>query len=178
MPNGPAQPFIEFEAIGYEEMQRKWKNKAPEYMYSAMLTAFRKIGRIMVPRIKAETPVGATGKLRQYTVFQIKGKKEDLRLEFRQSSRSGSFFYGVAVREGTKPHFPPIEALIPWVRKKLGIGDAKQARSVAFLIARKISRVGNKANPYHERVFQSSVGEIRRIAGQEMVNFAARLERK
>jgi len=45
---------------------------------------------------------------------------------------------------GTKPHFPPVEALIDWVRTKLGIANEKEARGVAFLIARKISRVGTK----------------------------------
>lgn len=42
---------------------------------------------------------------------------------------------------------PPTSALIPWVEKKLGYVD-KVARSVAFLIARKIGRKGTKPNDF------------------------------
>lgn len=42
---------------------------------------------------------------------------------------------------GTRPHMPPIEALVPWVRAVLGV-PAKRERSVAFLVARKIARKG------------------------------------
>ena len=173
-----AKGFIEFEMTGDREMAQKF-HRSQEFMLGAFLTAFRRIGRMLVPALKSETPVGARGKLRSSTVFQVLGKGQDMRLEIRQSAFSpGGFAYGVAVREGTKPHFPPIAALIPWVVKKLGIGDPKRARTAAFLIARKISKVGTKANPYHERVFQSNVSMIRRIVNEEMVNVAAKLERK
>lgn len=173
-----AEGFIDFTMTGDKELARKY-HRGREFMLGAFLTAFRRIGRTLVPALRKETPVGATGKLRSSTVFQILGKGEDMRLEIRQSAFSpGGYAYGVAVRQGTRPHFPPVAALIPWVVKKLGIGDAKQARTVAFLIARKISKVGTKANPYHDRVFQSNVGMIRRIANEEMVNVAAKLERK
>lgn len=173
-----AEGFIDFTMTGDKEMARKF-HRGREFMLGAALTAFRRIGRALVPELKSETPVGATSKLKRSTVFQIMGKAEDMRLEIRQSAFSpGGFAYGVAVRQGTKPHFPPVAALIPWVVKKLGIGDAKEARTVAFLIARRISKVGAKANAYHDRVFQSQVGMIRRVANEEMVNLAAKLERR
>lgn len=52
--------------------------------------------------------------------------------------------YAEPVEYGTKPHFPPLEPLQYWVEKKLGITDEKEAKSVAFLIARKISVEGTE----------------------------------
>lgn len=56
--------------------------------------------------------------------------------------------YGIPVELGTNPH--PVsragrESLVLWVRRKLGVSDEKEVRSVAFLIARAISRRGSKA---------------------------------
>ncbi len=172
-----AEGFFEFSMVGDKELRRNF-GQGREFMLGAMLKTLRRIGKLLVPEVKDETPEGATSKLKRSTTFQVMGRAEDMWMEVRQSAFSpGGFPYGVAVRKGTKPHFPPIAALIPWVRRKLGIGDEKQARTVAFLIARKISKVGTKANPYHERVFRSNVGNIRRIADEEMVNVAARISR-
>lgn len=58
--------------------------------------------------------------------------------------------YAAAVEYGSRPHFPPVEPLVGWVRRnraKLGVKD-KDIRSVAFLIARKISKRGTKARPF------------------------------
>ena len=49
--------------------------------------------------------------------------------------------YALPLEEGTRPHFPPPSALISWVHFKLGVSDA-EARGVAFLVARSISRKG------------------------------------
>jgi hypothetical protein len=173
MPKAPG--FIEFEVIGWDELATKFKN-GREYMYGAVITAFRRIGRVLVNTLKSETPVGATGHLRNYTVFQLFGKTEDLRMEVRQSAVSDDgFFYGVAVRTGTKPHFPPYKKLIPWVMRKLGISNEKEATRVAFLVARKISKVGTKSNPYHERTLNREQVTISNIMTEEMVNLLTRL---
>jgi len=149
-----AAGMIEVTLVNWDELGRKFA-RAPELMLVAANEALRKVGRILVPALKAETPVGATSRLRNFTVFQILGRGMDMRLEIRQSAPSeDGFMYGVAVRQGTRPHFPPPRALVPWVMRKLGISGEKQALSVAYAIAVKISRVGTKANPYHERVMQ------------------------
>jgi HK97 gp10 family phage protein len=53
--------------------------------------------------------------------------------------------YAPYVEFGTKAHFPPVESLYEWVRRKLAVKDYK---SVAFLIARKISRTGTRPQPF------------------------------
>ena len=73
-------------------------------------------------------------------------------MEIRQSARTKTgFFYGLAVRRGTRPHFPPVAELMPWVVKVLGITGEREVRTVAFLIARAISRRGTRANEYDKR---------------------------
>lgn len=50
-----------------------------------------------------------------------------------------------AVEEGSRPHPVPPSALYKWARIKLG---AKDYKGVAVAVARKIARVGTKAQPY------------------------------
>lgn len=52
--------------------------------------------------------------------------------------------YGEVIEMGRRPGRtrPPVAALIPWVRSILGISDAKEQRSVAYVIARKIGMAG------------------------------------
>jgi hypothetical protein len=47
--------------------------------------------------------------------------------------------YAACVEYGTRPHFPPVDALLPWVKKKFGTRDEGEARQIAFAIARKMS---------------------------------------
>ena len=61
---------------------------------------------------------------------------------------------------GTKPHMPPVEPLIPWVKAVLGISDPKEAKSVAFLIARKIARKGTPAQRPMGRAVEATEGQV------------------
>lgn len=63
---------------------------------------------------------------------------------------------------GTKPHMPPVEALIPWVKAVLGV-EPKRARSVAFLVARKIARKGTKAQRNFEKAIVATEGQVLRM---------------
>ena len=64
--------------------------------------------------------------------------------------------YAEYVELGTRPHMPPLQPLEDWVEAKLGITSESERRSVAFLIARKISRVGTKPDGTWQRVFDAS----------------------
>lgn len=58
------------------------------------------------------------------------------------------------VENGTKPHFPPLDAIRKWISVKpvlprpMKSGKLPTANQLAFLIARKISKVGTKAKPF------------------------------
>lgn len=56
------------------------------------------------------------------------------------------------VENGTRPHFPPVSAILKWVQIKPVIprpddkGRVPSQKSLAFLIARKISKVGTEGS--------------------------------
>ena len=143
----------------------------------AVNRTLRRVAPIAVAFLKAETPVGATKGLRNSTAGSIVGGPVGQRLEIRQGvkSREGDP-YGRFVREGTRPHFPPVAALVPWVQKVFGVSESA-AISIAYQVARKISRVGTKPNPYHARALKSMMPQLRVIFKQEAVTLAATLSR-
>lgn len=79
--------------------------------------------------------------------------------------------YGPFAHEDTRPHWPPIAAIQTWVHRK-GIGgtvrgqgriaraSASVERSIAFLIARKISRRGTKGDQAIYRSLQENTPRI------------------
>lgn len=62
--------------------------------------------------------------------------------------------YWKYIENGTKPHWPPISEIRKWISVKpvlprpLPNGKLPTANQLAFLIARKISKVGTKAKPF------------------------------
>ena len=66
----------------------------------------------------------------------------------------------VALELGTRPHMPPSEALEPWVKAVLGIREPKEIKSVAFLVARKISRVGTEPKRPFAKAAAKTQGQI------------------
>lgn len=152
---------ITFEPEGWDQLGDRL-DKAGVQSRIRINEGLRAIGGILVPALKAETPVGASRRLRNSTIFQVLQPSGDEQvLEVRQGARSGTgFFYGRVVRHGRRAGtFPPISALEPWVMAKLGI-PAARARAVAFLVARKIYRRGIPPNPYHERALNQARPEI------------------
>lgn len=167
-----ADTFFKVEVSG--DVQKRLEGSR-EVALIQLNKTLREIGSLLVPALRADTPVGASGDLNKKTVFQVLGRGEDQTLEIRQSAKSGqSYFYGQAVRGGTKPHFPPSRALEPWVRKKLGV-PAPASFGVAFLIARKISQVGTRKNPYHLGVLKRMLPQIQAIVNKSGQALAARI---
>ena len=70
--------------------------------------------------------------------------------------------HGEPVELGTRPHFPPVGPLKHWVERRLGITGA-EAASVAFLIARAISKRGTKGAHMFEEGFEASEARAMRI---------------
>lgn len=87
-------------------------------------------------------PVGATGNL-AHGIFAEFHQQGPVMHETLQEAPPADV-YAAPVETGAKPHFPPTEALLLWVKQKLGVRNEKEAKSVAFLIARAISKRGTK----------------------------------
>ncbi|WP_423458030.1 hypothetical protein [Ottowia sp. VDI28] len=66
----------------------------------------------------------------------------------------------VFIELGTKPHMPPVAALVPWVKAVLGIRDPKEAESTAFLVARKIAREGTPARHPGAQALSAVTGQV------------------
>jgi hypothetical protein len=84
--------------------------------------------------------------------------------------------YAAPVELGTRPHFPPVEPLVDWVRVKLGIVEEREARGVAFLVARKISRKGTKAQRPFGLTFEAQEAQVGEIFERATARIAERLE--
>lgn len=81
--------------------------------------------------------------------------------------------HAVFVEEGARPHFPPIQPLIDWVRTKR-IGGSQDAERIAWMVARKIARDG--VAPRH--FFRKAVDWLTKnaIVPQELVRELNKVE--
>ena len=63
----------------------------------------------------------------------------------------GADKYAAPVETGARPHMPPPSVLLPWVQKKFGVEDEKEALSVAFAVAKSISKKGTQGHQMFSR---------------------------
>jgi len=83
--------------------------------------------------------------------------------------------YAEPVEKGTRPHFPPLDPIQLWVERKLGI-DASESRSVAFMIARAISRRGTKGQRMFERALEENWPVLERMFERAGFRITRRLD--
>ncbi len=79
------------------------------------------------------------------------------------------------VELGTRPHFPPLEPLMDWVRLRFPVRSDAEVRSIAYLVARKISRVGTKGKEIFGRALATAEPQIAAIFEVARDRIAARL---
>lgn len=63
--------------------------------------------------------------------------------------------YAPPVETGARPHLPPVEELVPWVMKKFGAADEKQALSLAWAVAKSIAKKGTQGHEMFSRALTS-----------------------
>lgn len=124
------------------------------------------MGQLLERTVKEATPLGATKLLRGSIFAELRGTP------VRELLVASTQPYAPPVERGRQPgKFPPMGPILLWVRRKLGAGSEKEARSIAFLVARKIARKGTpgaamffkgftKARPALERIAQKMGGTI------------------
>lgn len=92
---------------------------------------------------RSKLPV-ASGKLKQFTYdFTWDGRYFNLVFNLED--------YWKYIENGTKPHFPPLSAIEEWIKIKRIIprpykGKVPSTKQLAYLIGRKISKVGTPAH--------------------------------
>ncbi len=139
---------------------------ARDELRSAMEWAVSDLRSAIVPA----TPVGVSGALRAATQTSLSGDLATL---------TGRVFnplgYAAPVEHGRRPgSFPPVAPLVLWVQRKLGVA-ADDARSVAFLVARKIAHRGIKAVRMFSAAHASRAGAIRARFDRVAADLARRL---
>lgn len=82
--------------------------------------------------------------------------------------------YATPVDLGTRPHFPPVEALMDWVKVKFGVPDS-EARSIAFLIARKIAAKGTQGAGMLEAAIAAAEPQLDRQFSDLLDHITSRL---
>jgi hypothetical protein len=103
-------------------------------------------------------PAVATGNLVNSVTFQVSQEVSISRAVVFASAPADQ--YAGYVEAGTGPHFPPPSALLLWVKKKFSPSTEKQALSIAFAVARKISRRGTSAFGMFARAFAKLEAEL------------------
>lgn len=147
-------------AIPGAEIVARAFREAPELIEPTILRAAWSAGLLLEREVKELTPVGvgAGGGLKG-SIFT---EKPEVGPQGVAIAVGTAMAYAEPVELGTKPHMPPVDALIPWVEAKLGIG-AEQAEAVAYAIARKIKREGTEGAFMFASAFKRHAGQIERI---------------
>jgi hypothetical protein len=142
----PGQP-----AEAYARARSKYLTRAVEQSIAVIAAAERSL-----------IPIGSTGEAAGSIVTRI------YQLPSRLVGRVTSSFtrpkiYIYVLNYGRLPgkRPPPTDALVPWVMARGLATDEKHARQVAFLVARKIGRKGNRRGPTLTRqAYERSRGQV------------------
>ena len=159
--------FVRIESFGFVRVADMLQ-AAPQIAREELLAAMTESDLFLQGEVVERTPT-AHGTLRS-SVFTEERVNGDSVLGVVGSPLS----YATYVELGTRPHFPPIEPLIDWVKTKLGVVD-KEARGVAFLIARAIAARGTLAVGMFNRAFAYARPQIDRRFDQAFERITQRM---
>jgi len=154
----------------------RFLDQAPDITHEEMSASVEEILLLLEREIKDDTPVGVGGSagLRGSITHQMIGTALSGGVGV-----AGKVFtpmaHGLPVELGTRPHWPPIEPIADWVHAKLGVPRA-EAGSVAYLVARKISRKGTKGAHMFEKNFSEHAGQITSLLLAGLDRITTRLE--
>ncbi len=132
---------------GYADFLRR----APEITRTELGAGLDEASMLYTREVKEATPVGVTGLLRQSIANERRDEGDTL------AARTFSpLNYAAPVELGTRPHYPPIEPLEDWVRRKLNVTEESDVTRIARLIQWKIGRKGTKSRD----MFGSTLGRL------------------
>lgn len=150
---------IEFDGL---EKLRAAMARAPQVVEQE-LTAFMHAATLhLKAEIQELTPKGAGGLAGHGLHASWDNQVETLAPGVVQGVVGSAQPHAIYVELGTKPHFPPPKALVPWVQAKLGIQEEPAALGVAFLVARKIAQRGTLGVGMAHRALAANTAQIQR----------------
>ena len=120
---------------------------APEAMINSINRTLLETAIYAQRCFRKNMPVGKTGALRRTVYYTFLGKTR-VRIEPEQK-------YADYVEFGTRPHFPPVEAITPWANMH-GINP--------YALAHSIAKHGTRPHPFLDR----TVSEVRPFAERSL----------
>lgn len=151
------------------ELQAAWR-QAPAIVREELKAAMWEAELLIERGVQEKTPVGAYEALRKSIAAEYPQVSSDVVL----GVVGTSIAYAVPVEIGTRPHFPPVQALEDWVVRKLGVPEA-EAEGVALMVARKIAARGTPAIGMFHRTFTEKQPQVESFFSQARARIAARL---
>lgn len=128
---------------------------APEFTRQVLTATMTEATLLAQREWQENMPRGASGVTAQSITSDVASTPAGV-LGIVGSSQASALF----VELGTRPHMPPVAAMVPWVKAVLGIADPKEIKRVAFLVARKIARRGTLAQRPMGRAVEATQGQI------------------
>jgi len=149
----------EIEVRGLDEQLRKlerFAQIAEPYLRSGLSQGMALVER----EAKQQAPVGVTGELRSSIGEEVTyASGLDV-----QGHVYASAPHAAAVEKAAKAHFPPVSTIAYWVDRKLGVVDGFEIYGIALAIARRMARVGQRAQPFLKPAYQAQkVSVLRKL---------------
>lgn len=120
----------------------------------AIQRQFTLAAEFFISEVRLATPVGATNNLRDSWDFGY--IKSSQRVVIAPRSE-----YAMAVEMGRRPgKWIPIEPLQLWVKRKLGVDNEREAKSIAFAISRKAKMSGIRGKFFVSKTFEATLPTI------------------
>lgn len=150
-----ARNQITISTKGTNQLLRKLERMGPAARDAASKVVTRGVFQISADAKRFATDSSDTGRLRDSIAPDVKRTNRGTVGRVEAHAK-----YASAVEFGTRPHFPPVDALRDWARRRLG------DENLAFVVARAISERGTKAQPFMRPAFNRNrkkiEGEFRR----------------
>lgn len=130
------------------------KNAELAKLFPNLVEVLDAYGKTLVEKYRQGLEDGdhiATGNLYRSVTSEVTLNGQSFIVEFKMPE------YGEYLEQGTKPHFPPINAIMGWIKAKRIVprqdsqGRLPTEKQLAFLIARKISEDGTKRTGIWEK---------------------------
>ena len=130
------------------------KNAELAKLFPNLVEVLDAYGKTLVEKYRQGLEDGdhiATGNLYRSVTSEVTLNGQSFIVEFRMPE------YGEYLEQGTKPHFPPIDAILGWIKAKRIVprqdsqGRLPTEKQLAYLIARKISEDGTPRTGIYEK---------------------------
>lgn len=128
--------------IGFDTFEAALK-KSPSIIKREMSKALKNSVTVISIAAKAGVPVGATGALKRSITAHV----DESNLIGIVGLDAPGRAYGIYVERGSKPHWPPREALERW---------ASQRGIPVFLVQRAIAKKGTRPQPFMEPAYRNN----------------------